>query len=83
MALLGYPAAPHQLGQVLLHLLVVTLQSGRLAPGAVQIIQLAESAFSPNAETPNVATRSKSQQVQLVHIKKSNSCRKIDTPLQL
>lgn len=84
MALLGYSATPHtQLGQVLPCLLVVTLQSGGFAPGAIQIIQFAEGAFSPNAETPNVATRSESQQVQLVHIKESNSYRKTDTPLQL
>lgn len=63
-----------------LYLLIVALQSSRFAPGAIQIIQLAEGTFSPNAETPNVATRSKSQQIQLVHIQKSNSYRKTDTP---
>lgn len=65
---------------VALHLLVVALERGGFAPGAVQVVQLAERAFRPNAETPNVAPRGESQQVQLVHIEKSNSCRETDKP---
>ena len=64
-------------------LLIVALQRSSFAPGAVQIIQLAEGTFRPNAETPNVAPGSKPQQVQLVHVEKSNSYRKTDKPIPL
>lgn len=54
-------------------ILVVNLQGGRLTPGAVQVIQLAESAFCPDAEAPNVTTGSKSQEVQFVHVLQSDA----------
>lgn len=59
-----------------LHSLVVALERGSLAPGAVQIVQLAEGALCPDAETPHVAPGSQAQQVQLVHVQQSDSCRK-------
>lgn len=51
-----------------LHLLVINLLGGRLTPGAVKIVQLAESALCPDAEASNMATRSKSQQIHFVHV---------------
>lgn len=59
-----------------LHPLVVALERGSLAPGAVQIVQLAEGALCPDAETPHVAPGSEAQQVQLVHVEQSDSWRK-------
>lgn len=56
------------------YLLVANLQGGRFAPGAVQLIQLAESTLCPDAETSDVSSRSKSQEVQFVYVQKSNSC---------
>lgn len=73
--------APRGPGRWGLRLLVVALQRSSFAPGAVQIIQLAEGAFSPNAETPNVAPGSESQQVQLVHIEESDSCGEMGKPV--
>lgn len=48
-------------GEPWLHSLVVALERGRLAPGAVQIVQLAEGALGPDAETPHVAPGSEAQ----------------------
>lgn len=56
------------------YLLVANLQGGRFAPGAVQFIQLPESTLCPDAETANMSSRSKSQEVQFVYVQKSNSC---------
>lgn len=56
------------------YLLVANLQGGRFAPGAVQLIQLAERTLCPDAETSNMSSRSKSQEVQFVYVQKSNSC---------
>lgn len=55
-------------------LLVADLQGGRFAPGAVQVVQLSESTLCPDAETSNVSSGSKSQEVQFVYVQKSNSC---------
>ena len=64
--------------KVCVHLLVhgkviVTLEGSSLTPSAIQLIQLAESTFSPDAETPHMPTRSKFQNVQLADIKQSNT----------
>lgn len=48
--------------------LVAGLQGRRFTPGAVQLVQLAESTFSPDAEASNVTTRSEPQEVQFVDV---------------
>jgi len=48
--------------------IVVVLDGGALAPGAVQLIKLAESTLSPDAEAPNVTTRGEPQEVQFVDV---------------
>ena len=53
--------------------LVANLQGGRFTPGAVQLIQLAESALGPDAEASNVTTRGEPQEVQFVHILQSDT----------
>lgn len=55
--------------------LVVDLQGRRFAPGAVELIQLAESTLCPDAEASNVSTRGESQEVQFVHVLQSDAFR--------
>jgi len=56
------------------HSLVVFLDTGSLAPGAIQLIQLAESTLGPDAETPNVATGGEPQEVQFVDVLQCDAC---------
>lgn len=53
--------------------LVARLQGGRFTPGAIQLIQLAESTLSPDAEASNVSSRSEPQEVQFVHVLQSDA----------
>lgn len=48
--------------------LVADLQGGGFAPGAVQLVQLAESALGPDAEAADVTTGGEPQEVQFVHV---------------
>lgn len=52
---------------------VVTLEGGSFMSSATQIIQLAQSTFSPRAETAQMPTRSKFQNAQFAYIKQSHS----------
>lgn len=58
---------------LLKHSLVADLQGSRFAPGAVQLVQLAESTLCPDAEASNVTTGGKPQEVQLVHVLQSDA----------
>ena len=58
---------------LLKHSLVALLQGRRFAPGAVQLIQLAESTLGPDAEASNVTTRGEPQEVQFVHVLQSDA----------
>lgn len=68
------PVSLVQLCARLKYSLVVDLQGGRFTPGAVQLIQLAESALGPDAEASDVTTRGEPEEVQLVHALQSDAC---------
>ena len=49
--------------------IVLTLEGGIFMSGAIQIIYLVESSFSPNAETAQIPARNRFQSVQFGYIK--------------
>lgn len=68
-------ATPHSAtARTFMYSLVVHLHRGRFTPGAVQLIQLAESTLSPDAEASNVTSRGEPEKVQFVHVLQSDTC---------
>ena len=65
----------HRVKTLLQYSLVAQFKGGGFTPGAIQLIQLAESALSPDAEASNMTTRGEPQEVQFVHVLQSDACR--------
>merc|ERR1719259_1463043 len=58
----------HRLGQI-----IAGLERRGLSPSAVKRIQLTQSGFRPDAESPHVTARCQSPQIQFLHVQQRNA----------